>query len=239
MAKPVESKAGIAVRSSDTRIAVTAHAVEKVRERAEGEHNTRLAAMNDHDVRLELEDAWRSNEGEIWWELVDDEPIANTIVPLGYCELWGLVREDRRNPGHAVMVTVLPLVIIERNKNQRKWTRFKESLGVDHSLPNTQLAEKLKGYSLLEVSVGRAITPKPFTAVDPNIIPKPPAKARTADDVLVRWVDKEEDRCERVVPIDAVNDLVNRLVEDGVKEETIEFWQRRPGKIRRTVVVDF
>jgi hypothetical protein len=133
-------------------VGVTAHAMEKLRERKPGGR-----ILSDKEWRAMLERAWRHGRKndtiELWWERVDQEVVCSYIVDLGIEEvaegLVGLVREDDRTPGRPCFVTVVTAEMARRSQMSGRWADAPEKVGgIVHTL-----AEQLVGITPVSVRV--------------------------------------------------------------------------------------
>lgn len=124
MEKAAENRA----LSRETYLTIPPHAILKLRERIDPE--AQHAKMTDSELRVLLEGAWREGIAEEWWETIDTTPIRQYVMPLPVFggKLWSVVREDAYLAGQAVLVTILPDRLVQKNKNSRRWSRTLEGL---------------------------------------------------------------------------------------------------------------
>lgn len=191
-------------------VGVTAHAMEKLRERKQGGR-----ILSDKEWRALLERAWkhgRKNDTiELWWERDELEVVCSYIVDLGIEEasegLVGLVREDDRTPGRPCFITVVTSEMAKRSQASGRWARSPESVG---GVFNT-LADQLAG----------------VTAVTAPSIK-----------VVMTWDIAGKTRFQ-IVPKDTVNTFLEALLREGVDERTVSIWAKMTTTFRRQITVDF
>lgn len=226
-------KAANAPNLRDTSSAeVTAHALEKLRERLPmGSH---FLAMPDADLRLRLEDAWkearRAKSVEEWWERVDSNLLCNFVVDLSDAfevDLVGLFRENDRRHGQPVLITVLERRMAETNKATNKWARDPQKVGSKELLGST-MREKLRSMEVV----------KPVSAA-PTLEPTAPPAEETC---ALTWLEPAEGkpafRLHRL-PLHHVSEFVSGLVEAGIELDSIELWAKREMKVKCVVTVSF
>lgn len=132
-------------------VGITAHAIERLRERLPA--GSGVQSLSDHNLRKLLMKAWSfaREEGkiELWWESVPGKrhPVLNYVVPLDdvleSAKLVGLVREDNIHRGKPCFITVITEDMAQRNRGSNRWARSSEQVDAP-GLLNDALQQQLR-----------------------------------------------------------------------------------------------
>lgn len=208
------------------RVVVTAHSVERLRERVVG---TELASRSDRDLGnlIDANVARCMNEKvyEEWYERTEDRGVQHTYAveldEIASTEpLTAVVRpNDRGGPTHVVL-TLLTEGMVTRNVTSGRWAKD-ESGGLapgSKELTHSPMAAALAGVEPAPVQ-----SPGSFAGPDRTIEPEP--------EVIVSWSERGEEEYRRVVTV-GLAELVNELVSDRAADpKTIRIWEPSAKKV--------
>jgi len=215
-------------------IGVTAHAVEKLRERLPA--GSTMNSLTERDLRAVLQRAWKfareEEKIELWWEHVanDAQPTLNYVVPLDdvleNAKLVGIVREDNRNPGKPCFITVITEDMAHRNRGSNRWARSPEFVGTP-GLPNNALQQQLRDVVITDEQRDIRIKEDQAPGDQPRVVLtwKDPVDGHTHFALVLR--SKAEDAVQALVAADT------RVL------GTIGLWAPLPYHLTRVVKLDF
>lgn len=231
------------------RVDVTTHAVEKMFERLPlGSH---YRSMPEKDLRLRVEESWKSAKraGEIeeWYESVDGKIVLNHVVDFSDAfdaELVGLFRDDSRQPGKPVLITTLTRAMAELNKTSNKWAKSPEKVNAKELL-STPMKDSLQ-HVVIPPQVGSKEA-RPVLEENRQVQITAQAKeaARLQEMEALRKMVVTFDHPHTGDPLvefttkGKVQEVVNKLVEQGVDESTIQIWVKAEAKMKKMITIDF
>lgn len=219
------------------RVDVTVHALEKLRERLPlGSH---YLSMPDQDLKLRIEEGWKHSVSEKtmqeWWERGSEGAIlCNFVVDLSSIfetGLFGLFREDDRQPGRPVCITVLAKHMVETNKAQGRWAKTPEEIGERKALTSAPFRGPLAN--------AKPAPPVPAPVVQPANS-EPSSDIMDLEKILVVYQHPEtQDELFVVTSRGRLQGILQELVDKGVAESSFQFWSRRPVYVRKRIEVGF